>query len=454
MTLAAPRRLTLLSLAWPLFVEQGLRVLMQTVDVFMVSHVSDGAVAALGVAGQLVNLAIMLFGFVGVGSSVVMTHHLGAGDAVGAARIARTAVAVNGWVGLVVAVALAALAGPLLRLLQLPAELLPFALPFLTIVGGSLALEAVNVAASAVLRAHGFARDAMVVAFAQNVVNAVGNLLLIFGLLGFPRLGVTGVAISGAVSRLVALGALALLVHRRTRLRLRAADMVSPPGEVLRRILHLGLPIAGENVCWSLAMTVTTSFVARMGAGALAVQSYALQISTWVVVMGSSIAFASQILVGHQVGTGALEEAYRELFRNLRTALLLVMGGMVVVAALAPQLLGLFTGDPAIVATGAVVLRLGLLLEPGRISNLVVINALRATGDARFPVLFAMGSMWGVWVFLAWLLGLKLGLGLPGVWLAMSADEGLRAVFMIQRWRRRRWLEHAVRSRAAALGSS
>src|SRR6185295_3517364 len=74
------KKLTLWSLTWPLFVEQGLRISIGTVDTLMVSHVSDNAVAALGEAWQVVILSLILFNFIGIGSSVVITHHLGAGD--------------------------------------------------------------------------------------------------------------------------------------------------------------------------------------------------------------------------------------------------------------------------------------------------------------------------------------------------------------------------------------
>src|SRR6516164_5819481 len=75
---------TLWSLAWPIFIEQGLRVLIGTVDVLMVSHIGDDAVAGLSVANQVVMLFIISFAFIGIGSSVVITHHLGAHDRKGA----------------------------------------------------------------------------------------------------------------------------------------------------------------------------------------------------------------------------------------------------------------------------------------------------------------------------------------------------------------------------------
>lgn len=100
----------------------------------------------------------------------------------------------------------------------------------------------------------------------------------------------------------------------------------------------------------------------------------------------------------------------------------------------------------------ASVLRIGVLLEPGRVFNIVVINALRATGDARFPLLVGLCSMWCVWLPLAWWLGLELGFGLPGIWLAMCTDEWLRGILMHRRWKLRRWQGHAVQSRGHVIG--
>jgi len=89
----------LIALAWPIFIEQTLRMLIGTVDTFMVSHVSDGAVAAVGVSNQVIVFFLIAFNFIGIGTSVVITHHLGARDRPGADRIASSAIAVNTWLG-------------------------------------------------------------------------------------------------------------------------------------------------------------------------------------------------------------------------------------------------------------------------------------------------------------------------------------------------------------------
>jgi Na+-driven multidrug efflux pump len=84
-----------------------------------------------------------------------------------------------------------------------------------------------------------------------------------------------------------------------------------------------------------------------------------------------------------------------------------------------------------------------VLLEPGRTFNLVVINALRAAGDARYPVLAGAASMGIVLGGGSWLLGIHFGLGLTGVWIAYAADEWIRGLLMWRRWVRHGWVPHA-----------
>jgi Na+-driven multidrug efflux pump len=110
------------------------------------------------------------------------------------------------------------------------------------------------------------------------------------------------------------------------------------------------------------------------------------------------------------------------------------------VAVAAPWLLGLFTDDPQIRRAGTVLLWLGVLHEPARNFNFVYGTALRAAGDGRYPMLVGGISMAVVLAGGAWLLGDAFGLGLPGVWIAYTADEWLRGLAMLARWRARRWV--------------
>ncbi len=440
-------RPSLLSIAWPIFVEQTLRILIGTVDTFMVSHVSDGAVAALGIGNQFVVLALICFNFIGIGASVVITHHVGASDRAGAQKIVTTAIAVNTWIGLVVSLTAFFFAGPLLRLMQLPEELMQYAQPFLSLMGGTLFMEAMNTSIGASLRAHGYTRDAMVVTVVQNLLNIAGSCILLFGWLGAPKMGVTGVALASVASRVVASIALWILLDRRLHLMLRARDFVSVSWANIKRILHIGLPGAGEHMSYWVSLMVITSFAARLGGESLATMTYTQNVLRLVILFSIALGLGTEIYIGRLIGAGEFEEAYREVLKSLRTGLIIATSAILVVAAAAYPLLRLFSHDPVIVAAGVFLLRISIFYEPGRVFNIVIINALRATGDARFPVQIAVMSEWLLSVPLCWFLGLKLKWGLTGIWIAMMTEEWFRGLIMYYRWKKRSWLKYAQRSR-------
>ncbi|MBI3886952.1 MAG: MATE family efflux transporter, partial [Opitutae bacterium] len=315
------------------------------------------------------------------------------------------------------------------------------------LMGGTLFLEAMNTAIGAALRAHGHTRDAMVVTGIQNVLNLALSSVLLFGLFGAPRMGVTGVALASVASRVVASLIFWVLLDRRLGLRLRARDFFRAPVARIRRILHIGLPAAGEHMSYWVSLMVITSFAARLGGESLATMTYTQNVQRLVILFSIALGLGTEIFVGRLIGAGEFEEAYRQVLKNIRTGLLVSTGAILLVAAAAEPLLGLFSPDAAVVAGGALLLRLSVLYEPGRVFNIVGINALRATGDARFPVQIATCSQWLLSVPLCWLFGLRLGWGLPGIWVAMMLEEWLRGLIMYRRWKRRDWLKYARRSR-------
>ncbi|MGH8029553.1 MAG: MATE family efflux transporter, partial [Arenimonas sp.] len=174
---------------------------------------------------------------------------------------------------------------------------------------------------------------------------------------------------------------------------------------------------------------------------------YTAQLTNLVVLASVSLGFAGEILIGHQVGAGRLREADRTLRTSLAWALVAALALAITVALAGPWLLGLFTHDAVIVASAATLLWINVALEPGRTCNVVIINALRATGDARLPVQAGAASMLIVMAGGSWLFGVHLGWGLAGVWLAYALDEWVRGGMMLARWRSLRWTSYARAAR-------
>ena len=167
---------------------------------------------------------------------------------------------------------------------------------------------------AATLRAHRHTRDAMFVALGQNILNIIGNCLLLFGLFGFPKLGVVGVAISSVFSRVAASVALWTILARRDSFEVPLArDFFSINMErIRRRHCTSDCRLPARTLSYWTAFMVITTFVARMGATQLATQTYTLNINRWVILMDISIGLGTEILVGHLIGAGLFEAAYKK----------------------------------------------------------------------------------------------------------------------------------------------
>ncbi|WP_281886380.1 MATE family efflux transporter [Paenibacillus sp. YYML68] len=447
-------KLSLFAVTWPIFVDTVLRMLIGTADVLMLSRLSDQAAGAIGLANEIIMFCILMFGFVGIGTSVALTQYIGAGKPETASRISALAITMNLLFGIVVSGALLLLSEPLMRWMNLDAELLELAKPYLLLVGGFIWIEALSSSVSSVIRANGHTKDVMYVTLGMNILNVTGNLVLIFGYLGFPAMGITGAVISTVVSRALALFVLFILMYRRLPAPIRLNDYVTFDKRYMGQILSIGLPAAGEQLAWQSQHMMVFSFINLLGQSALAAHVYMFNISYYFMALAISVGIGTEIIVGHMVGAGQTKLAYHRLLRSLKISMVLTIAVVALAALFRYELFELFTDDPAIISVGVTLMLLSIIIEPGRTFNLVVINSLRAAGDARFPVVMGVLSMWGICVPLAYLLGIHYEMGLIGIWLAFTVDEWLRGIVMLLRWRSRIWEKKAlVQAEPAALAS-
>jgi Na+-driven multidrug efflux pump len=325
----------------------------------------------------------------------------------------------------------------LLCLLNAPAEVLPLAQPFLMALAPALLLDAWNACMASVMRAHLRSRDTLAVLVAMQLC----QLALAIPLMQW--LGLPGFALALVLSRGLGLGLHLGLWRLRLGLRPQWGDWWRLPRRELTTVLHIGLPGAAENIAYRLAYMVSIAVAGTLGASALAAHSYASQLMYFVLLPGLATGFAAEIVVGHLIGAGRLHEAHRLVRRALARGLLISVVVATLAALASPWLLRQFSTDAGIVSAGVTLMWLTVLLEPGRTFNLVVINALRAAGDARYPVMVGAGSMLLVLAGGSWLLGHVLGWGLVGLWIAYAADEWLRGLLMWRRWATQGWVPHA-----------
>ncbi|MDE5415565.1 MATE family efflux transporter [Alkalihalobacterium chitinilyticum] len=433
------RKLTLFAITWPIFIEIMLHMIMGNADTLMLSQYSDDAVAAVGVSNQLLAVIIVMFGFIATGTSILVAQYLGANEGEKANRFAVVSLFANVIFGLLLSIILFCYSEFLLKMMNLPPELMDNGVTYLQIVGGFSFIQALIMTAGAIIRSHGFTKDAMYVTIGMNILNIIGNYIFIFGAFGFPELGVTGVAVVTAVSRGLGVIVLLVLLYKRVNGNLSFSFLRKFPKYEIKSLLKIGIPSAGEHLAYNTSQVVIVFFIASIGTEALTTKVYTQNIMMFILLFSVAIGQGTQILIGHQVGANKLDDAYKRCIRSLKIAVAVSTGMAIIFYLLSDIIFSIFTTNEEIIRVGSLLLLLTIILEPGRAFNLVVINSLRAAGDVRFPVYMGILSMWGIAVTVSYILGIYFGLGLIGIWIAFILDEWLRGLFMLWRWRGRKW---------------
>jgi putative MATE family efflux protein len=442
--MSSNKEFNLFQLTWPIFLEISLFMLLGIADTFMLSAISDNAVAGVGAANQYLHIAILILEVIGNGASIVVAQYLGSKRFLEASKISALAVTLNMLVGLAISALFLLFNGAILRSLNLDGEIYEFGRSYLSIVGGAIFLQAIINSLSAIIRVHGFTKEAMFVSLGMNIVHIVCNYTLIFGHFGFPELGVRGAAISTVFSRGLALIVFFWMLYRVMELKPRLVYFMRLSRELMGKILKIGVPSAFEQIMYQTCQMVFLFYVTFLGAESLAARQYAANISMFIYLFAFAIGTGTAIIVGRLVGANRKDDAYVRVWKSVRWASAVTALMIMVVIALRTPLMEMFTDDAEVIRLGAQVLLLSMVLETGRTINIVLINSLRASGDAKYPVWIGMLSMVCMSLPLGYLLVFVLDMGLAGIWLAIAADEWTRAVIMFFRWKSRKWEAHAL----------
>lgn len=430
---------SLFGITWPLFIEISLHMSVGILATLILSHYSDEAVAGVGVSNQILNLFLLVFNVTAIGSSVLVGQSIGAKRLDRARQLSRSAFGVNFWVGFIVTAFVYFSANLLLQLYNLESIVHHYAFTFIKITCISLLFEALSMVLSSILRSYGYTKEAMFVSLFMNIISVTGNFIAITGPFGLPVTGVTGVAWSIVIARLFALITLFILAYKIIGLKISLKHVIKIPKRDILDVLSIGLPSAGENFSHQISQLVITGFVSSMGSAYLSARVYIVNISMVCFLFSSAIAQGNQILVARNIGSLQFDLALKRTLRTLKLATLISFIVSLVIASIGRPLVALFTVDETIISIALPVLWAIVFIEPGRAINLVLMSSLKSAGDVRFPVMIGVISMWGIAVVLSYLLGVRMELGLLGVWIAQGCDEWFRGIFATKRWTGQKW---------------
>ena len=285
----------------------------------------------------------------------------------------------------------------------------------------------------------GDSRTPLYVTVFVNFLNAALDYALIFGKFGMPAWGVSGAAVATSLSEFIYALVLCVLFVRRRRHQAFATSLVPPRMESVRRLLRTGLPIGGQYAIEMLSFAVFLTLVARMGDASMAASQAFIALLSISFMQAEGLSIAVCTLIGRYVGAVDLTAAAR-CFRSGQLLTLVISGAVAALFIFLPNpLLRVFTDDPEVLLLARPLLVVGAIYQFFDAFGIVADGALRGAGDTLVPFLMRVGLAWGMFLPLAWLLGIRLEGGLTAAWLGGALYVTVLAGILVFRFRSGAW---------------
>jgi len=431
------------ALAWPVIITFLLESLVGLIDTLMVGRLGAEAVAAVGVGAQILSAVSVAMTAVGTGTLALVARHVGAREHREAERVLLQSIVTAFALSLLCITPVIAYAPQLVRLFGVAPGVVGYGAGFVRLVMLSIPQSAILFVIGSALRGSGDTRTPLLIGVTVNVVNIVGNYVLIFGKLGLPAFGVRGSALAttGAFTLGAGLG-LVLLGRGRLVLCIRWRQFRLDP-HIIRRVLGVGYPAAGEQMLMQIGFFFYLVFAARYGTSAVAAYFIGVRILALSFLPGYGFGAAASALVGQNLGAGRPALAERSGWESNRLAVYLMSVCGLLIFVMAQPIAALFVDDSAVVYDAVSFIRTLAAAQPLMAVDFTLGGALRGAGDTRFPVLAVFVGFYGCRLAFAYMAAFVLHLSLPWVWFALIGDYVARSALKAWRFRSGRW-KHVV----------
>ncbi len=438
-------RKIILKLAWPVIIEQSLATITQIVDMMMVGRLGAAQVTAIGLTIQPLLFAHALAAALSVGTTALVARFTGRGEESKCGRVLQQSLLFSLLVGSVGGTFFYFFASNVMSIMGAEPQVVTLGTSYFRYLVPGFIFMMLGFMVTAALRGAGDTRTPMKVNILVNILNVIGNYLLIFGHFGAPELGLDGAGLSTSISRGV--GGIILLYFAfsgRGVLMLVGKKFFMPDFELIRRILKIGLPATLEQLVMRTAQIFYVRVVSGLGTVAFAAHQIAINAESISYMPGFGIAVAATTLVGQNLGAGRPGEAEKSSYEAWKIGSV-IMGFMALVFLIFPEtLIKLYTSNPEIIQLGARNLRIIAFSQLPMGTQFIFAGSLRGAGDTR-PVFYSTAvSSWIGRFGMAYLFIQVWHWGLAGAWVAMVIDWIMRGSFVLFRFRQGKWKQIEV----------
>ncbi len=424
----------------PLVIEQILVITVGMADTVMVAGIGETAVSGVSLVDTINVLIINILSALATGGAVTAGHFLGQKDPENAGRSAWQLILFSGLLAIGITILFIGVHDLILKKVfgSITPEVMQNAKTYLLITALSFFPLAVYNAGGALFRAMGNSKVTMWVSTIMNVVNITGNAIMIYGM----KMGVAGAAIPTTVSRIVAAVIIfVMLFDRKKEIHLNGHVTWKLQKNMIRKILYVGIPNGLENSLFQLGKILLLSLISTIGTAAIAANAVANTITLFNILPGIAIGYAQLSTVAICVGAGDAGQARYYTIKLMK----ITYAGMAVLSVLiffsVGFLLRIYGLSHETEQLAIEVIRYhAVMVLVSWVPSFSTPNSFRAAGDVMLPMVIAIISMWVFRIAAAYILTGYCGLGLMGVWIAMTIDWTFRAVCYTIRYKKGSWL--------------
>ena len=432
------------SLLIPVVLEQLLNSIMGTADTMMVSNVGSAAISAVSLVDSINILVIQAFSALAAGGAIVCAQYIGQQNQERANESARQVLFIITLISIVVSAICLGFKKPLLRLIfgSVEADVMRASEIYFFYTALSFPFIALYDAAASIFRAQDNTKGPMTISMISNIMNIVGNAIMIWGF----HMGVAGAAIATLISRVFcALVVLIQLRRERQPIVVRDYLKIRPDWPMIGRILGIGIPSGVENSMFQLGKLAIQSTVSTLGTVAIAAQAMTNILENLNGIAGIGVGVGLMTIVGQCMGANRKDEAvyYIKKLSVIAEVTIIVSCLLVFILTRPVTMLGGMEKTSADMCWH-MVMWITIVKPIMWVSAFVPAYGLRAAGDVKFSMISSCAVMWLCRFCLSVLLIRGLGFGPMGVWIGMFADWTVRAVLFTWRFHSRKWLEHKV----------
>ena len=443
----------MMALAWPLMLQNLISNSLGMLDTFMVGSLGESALAGVALANSFIMIsALVNFGFQS-GSMILISQYWGKGDKASINRILGIGFSLSGFVSVLFGLCLAFFPARVFSVMTADPELVRVASEYARVAAFSILLNSLSMMYIAAQRSMGNTRMGLAVLCASLVLNTALNWLLIYGNLGFPKMGVSGAALAILISRFCELALASVYAMRDGRFRLDLRYILRPGVLIFKDFVKYLTPVLINETLWSVGFTVYAVILGHMPNAAAGLAAYTLTqtVERLFAALYIGVGNSASVLVGGPLGAGDTERARTAGFTTLFSALSLgfASGVLLLCASLlfiVPVFYPLMGADPETVETGKIMIAIASASLPFKAFNFCnIVGVLRGGGDARGAMLLDLGAIYLFALPLTALTGVLLRAPFVIVYLSISLEEAAKFIAGLWRFSRNKWLQNVTR---------